>query len=53
MKHKMAIIGFGGMGGYHHENINKHFPDIEIAGIYDIREEAGQKAREKGLTVFK
>ncbi|MDR1566655.1 MAG: Gfo/Idh/MocA family oxidoreductase [Treponema sp.] len=53
MKHKMAIIGYGGMAGYHHENINKHFPDMEIVGVYDIREEAGQKAREKGLAVFR
>ncbi|MDR0655618.1 MAG: Gfo/Idh/MocA family oxidoreductase [Treponema sp.] len=52
MKHKMAIIGYGGMAGYHHENLNKYFPEIEIAGIYDIREEAVKKAREKGLACF-
>ncbi|MDR3139578.1 MAG: Gfo/Idh/MocA family oxidoreductase [Treponema sp.] len=52
MKHKMAIIGYGGMAGYHHENLQKHFPEMEIAGIYDIREEAVQKAREKGLAHF-
>jgi predicted dehydrogenase len=48
----MAIIGYGGMAGYHHENIDKHFPELEIAGIYDIREEACQKARDKGLKVY-
>jgi predicted dehydrogenase len=52
MKHKMAIIGYGGMAGYHHENLNKYFPEIEIAGIYDIREEAVAKAHEKGLAHF-
>ena len=52
MKHKMAIIGYGGMAGYHHENLNKYFPEIEIAGIYDIREEGVKKAREKGLACF-
>jgi predicted dehydrogenase len=48
----MAIIGFGGMAGYHHENISEHFPELEITGIYDIREEAREKAREKKLKVF-
>ncbi|MDR3167599.1 MAG: Gfo/Idh/MocA family oxidoreductase [Treponema sp.] len=52
MKHKMAIIGYGGMAGYHHENLKKHFPEMEIAGIYDIREEAVKKAHEKGLDHF-
>jgi predicted dehydrogenase len=52
MAHKMAIIGYGGMAGYHHENIAKSFPELEIAGIYDIRDEAKQKAREKGLNVY-
>ncbi|MDR2103549.1 MAG: Gfo/Idh/MocA family oxidoreductase, partial [Treponema sp.] len=52
MKHKMAIIGYGGMAGYHHENLQKHFPEMEIVGIYDIREEAVQKAHEKGLAHF-
>jgi predicted dehydrogenase len=52
MKHKMAIIGYGGMAGYHHENLKKHFPEMEIAGIYDIREEAVKKAHEKGLAHF-
>lgn len=52
MNHKMAIIGYGGMAGYHHENLNKEFPDMEIAGIFDIREEAVKKAQEKGLRAF-
>jgi predicted dehydrogenase len=48
----MAIIGYGGMAGYHHENIEKEFPEIEITGIYDIREEAVKKARERGLRAY-
>jgi predicted dehydrogenase len=48
----MAIIGYGGMAGYHHERISKYFPEIEIVGIYDIREEAVKKAHEKGLAHF-
>jgi predicted dehydrogenase len=52
MTHKMAIIGYGGMAGYHHEHISKDFPQLEIAGIYDIREEAVKKAQEKGLKTY-
>ncbi|GHV87245.1 oxidoreductase [Spirochaetia bacterium] len=52
MAHKMAIIGFGGMAGYHQKNINEHFPELEIAGIYDIRPEAVQKARDLGINAF-
>ncbi|MDR3304098.1 MAG: Gfo/Idh/MocA family oxidoreductase [Treponema sp.] len=52
MTHKMAFIGFGGMAGYHHDNIAQHFPELEIAGIYDIRHEAVEKAREKKLRTF-
>jgi predicted dehydrogenase len=52
MSHKMAIIGYGGMAGYHHDNISKRLPELEITGIYDIREEAIQKAREKGLGIY-
>jgi predicted dehydrogenase len=48
----MAIIGYGGMAGYHHENISRHLPELEITGIYDIREDAVQKAREKGLKTY-
>jgi predicted dehydrogenase len=52
MSHKMAIIGFGGMAGYHFENITKSFPELEVVGIYDIREEARKNAQEKKLKVF-
>jgi predicted dehydrogenase len=48
----MAIIGYGGMAGYHHNLVSKNFPQLEIAGIYDVREEAIKKAQEKGLKVY-
>jgi predicted dehydrogenase len=48
----MAIIGYGGMANYHHEHIKKNFPGLEIAGVYDVREEAAAKARDKGLRAF-
>lgn len=53
MSYKLAIIGYGGMGGWHHENIRKSLPEIEVVGAYDIREEMLQKASEKGLRAYK
>ena len=32
MKHKMAIVGLGGMAGWHHKEIQT-IDDLEIAGI--------------------
>ena len=32
MRYKLAIIGYGGMGGWHHENIRKSLPEIEVVG---------------------
>ena len=40
----MAIIGMGGMAGWHFENITKSIPEIKITGGFDIREEAKEKA---------
>ena len=52
MKHKVAIIGYGGMGSWHAENISGRIPEIEIGGIYDIRESARNKAAGNGLRVY-
>lgn len=52
-KHRWAIIGFGGMGGWHARNIMEKIPQIEIAGAYDIRPEAMDKAREWGLRAYR
>lgn len=52
MKHTMAIVGFGGMGGWHAENVASKISEITVKGVYDIRGEACEKAREKGLQVF-
>ncbi len=52
MKHKMAIVGFGGMAGWHYNEIQT-IEGLEIAGIWDIREERrGYAAEEKGLHVY-
>lgn len=52
MKHTMAIIGFGGMGGWHAENVSSRIEEIIVKGVYDIRDEALIKAKEKELYVY-
>ena len=51
-KHRLAVIGFGGMGSWHARNIQEHIPELEVYGAYDIRPEAMQRAREAGLHVY-
>lgn len=52
MKHKMAIVGFGGMAGWHYNEIQT-IEGLEIAGIWDIKEERrAYAAEEKGLHVY-
>jgi len=51
-KAKIAIIGYGGMGGYHADRI-KHTKTLEVAGVWDIDESRNTAARGKGLRVFK
>lgn len=55
---KIAIIGFGGMGAHHHNNIISRLNDsdfkekIEVAGIYDISEERKEYAKSLNLRSF-
>lgn len=48
----MGIIGYGGMGSWHHQNIEKSVPEIKVLAAYDVREEALEKAKEAGLTAY-
>jgi len=53
MSYNMAIIGMGGMAGWHVRNIREHIPEINILGAYDVREEANEKAKgEFGIKVY-
>jgi predicted dehydrogenase len=52
MGHKLAIIGYGGMGDWHYRNVTDSIDSSMVKGIFDIREEACQKARENGLYVY-
>ena len=46
---KMAIIGMGGMAGWHYRNVTEKVPEIQIVGAYDIREEAKKTIDELGI----
>ena len=46
-----GLIGFGGMGKWHTE-ILENVPEIELAGIYDIKEEKRKLAEEAGFHTF-
>ena len=48
-----AVIGYGGMGGWHADKIRKEMGEYaELVGIYDINPERGKIAEEKGIHSF-
>lgn len=50
-KMKAAIIGYGGMGGWHAEHLLKS--DVaELAGIYDIKKERAELAESRGIHAY-
>lgn len=51
MKHKIALVGFGGMAGWHYDLI-QGLDELEVAGIWDIKAERREYAKEKGLFVY-
>lgn len=46
-----GLIGFGGMGKWHTE-ILEDVPEIELAGIYDIKEEKRKLAEKAGFRTY-
>lgn len=44
MSYKLAIVGYGGMGSWHHKNIMEHVSGIEVVIACDIREEVRETA---------
>ena len=46
-----AVIGYGGMGGWHTRKIAEA-GEIELAGIFDIRQARCEVARENGIHVY-
>lgn len=51
-KHKLALIGYGGMAQWHCQNIRERIPEITVKGAYDIRQEALEKAAQDGLVTY-
>lgn len=50
-KMKVAVVGYGGMGGWHTEKLLKS--DVaELAGIYDIRRERNELAESRGIHAY-
>lgn len=50
-KMKVAVVGYGGMGGWHTEKLLKS--DVaELAGIYDIRRERNELAERRGIHAY-
>ncbi len=49
---RLAIVGFGGMGNWHGEYARKS-DVVELAGIYDIKEERREYAASKGIYTYK
>lgn len=52
MVHNMAIIGYGGMGGWHHSSIREKVSELHVRGAYDIRQEIQQKISANGLYAY-
>lgn len=48
---KIAVIGYGGMGGWHCRLIES-MEELTLAGIYDIRQERAEAARENGIYAY-
>ncbi|MBS6196456.1 MAG: Gfo/Idh/MocA family oxidoreductase [Clostridiales bacterium] len=51
MKHNIAMVGFGGMAGWHY-NLIESIDDLTVAGIWDIKEERREYAASKGIHVY-
>ena len=51
MKKRLAVIGYGGMGNWHCAHA-MNSDVVELAGIYDIKEEKRNLARSRGVRVY-
>ena len=51
MKKNIAIVGYGGQGGWHATHALKS-DVIALGGIFDIKEERQQAARDAGIKAY-
>ena len=52
MAYKMAIIGYGGMGAWHQKNVDERIQGLSVKGVYDIQDNAKEKAMNNHLIVY-
>lgn len=50
--YEIAIIGYGGMGAYHAEQLLTLPDEFRLAGVYDINPERTALARSRGIRGF-
>lgn len=50
--YEIAIIGYGGMGGWHKKSIMEMPKEFHLAGVYDINPKRVEVAREEGIRGF-
>ncbi|OPJ63247.1 Gfo/Idh/MocA family protein [Clostridium oryzae] len=51
MKCKTAVIGYGGMGSWHAQQL-RTMQEMELCGIYDIAPEPSNRARKNGIYAY-
>lgn len=51
-KYALGIIGFGGMAGHHCTQLAKGNTKVYVKGVYDIKEERLEAAKEKGFKAY-
>ena len=51
MKHRIAIIGLGGMGTWHLNELQT-MSEPEVAGIWDIKEARREYAKSRNVHVY-
>ncbi|MBR5507758.1 MAG: Gfo/Idh/MocA family oxidoreductase [Clostridia bacterium] len=49
---KAGLIGYGNMGSWHVEEINKRIDGLEVVGIYDIEPERRKLAEDAGIKAY-
>lgn len=49
---KLAIVGYGGMGGYHERELIAKNECVTVKGVYDIDEKRIEEAKAKGLVAY-
>lgn len=52
MAHKLGIIGYGGMGSWHHHSVSEKVDGLEVVAVYDIRSERREAAAKEGLLTY-